>query len=585
MHTKILQYLQAATANKKILFGSIAGIIALTTGGIALSAWSDDSQDLANTAQLHSGIAEVEVAVAGNISDSDIPGTKSSWPGELVSLGNVPIQPPREGTIASWNVHIGQRVVQGEILGTLSLPPQMPDNIAMLADEQKMVSMARVSTESKRVYIKGRITQLEELRANTELSLRKSQSLLGGSTGSLGAQSPDITMIEAKKETLRAMLRGTLAKTYSMLSGDGTLPSRWTAVNLKDAVGAQNTSLRYAFPTTLFAALNDINEREKLPIASGLAYFELTIKLADASIPDGAMLTDAELTNLKTMLHADQEAFIMAVDKLRETELEAVDKEKMSFEQLRMIDNDIAMLQTDLAMSEGDLASKEAAYQTIKNGVLGNSAIIAPRSGTISSLTKKIGEFVGPGMPVAVVTGGKANDYIVRFRIPSNVQKPRIGDEFYVTRPGFPETMPRAKLIGVGNSLDETGSIVADALLLEPTDWPVGLSLRVLSASSSDAIEIALGSVWWDATGVPSVWAVSDAGRIYAKKITLGRTLGDKVEIYSGLSRGDHYIVKPVPSITENMLVGDILPTHANEGGDVVPAKKTGHEGMPGMEM
>jgi hypothetical protein len=271
---------------------------------------------------------------------------------------------------------------------------------------------------------------------------------------------------------------------------------------------------------------------------------------------------------LKAMLHQDQKDFMMAIDEEKKTELMAVDTKKASFEQLREIDNEIATLTQDLGMAEGDVSAKEVSYQTVRSGVQGATAILAPKSGTVSSITKKIGEFVGPGMPVAVVTGDRGSDYVVRFRIPSNVRKPVVGDEFYVTRPGFPGVMPRAKLIGVGNSLDDTGSVMADALLIEPVDWPVGLSLRVMAATDSGTLDIPLASLWWDANGGANVWAVTGAGRVYGKKVTLGRTLGEKVEIYSGLSRGDHYIVKPVPGITEDMLIDDVkTPEHGQESG------------------
>ena len=42
------------------------------------------------------------------------------------------------------------------------------------------------------------------------------------------------------------------------------------------------------------------------------------IKLADATLPDGAVLTQDKLTDMKNMLHSDQKEFIMATDALRE---------------------------------------------------------------------------------------------------------------------------------------------------------------------------------------------------------------------------------------------------------------------------
>lgn len=580
MQEKIQQLTQKAVANKKISIGLLAGIIVLVGGLVTLNIPSKDSLALASATQIGTGVSDFEVAVAGATSTLDVSGVENSWPGELVSLSNVPVQPSRDGVLASWDVHIGQKVSRGQVLGRLSAPPAMPDTLAMLAEEEKMLAMARVNLDAKRAYAVERIRQLEELRTNTERSLGASRTILGENTDTPDKSGgANFSMVEARRQAIRAMLRESLATTYPMLSTNGTLSTQWNAITLKDAIGVQNSRLRNTFPEVFFSALNDINAPDKLPIASGLAYFDLAIKLADASLPDGGMLTEMELSKLKTMLHEDQEAFIMAVDKLRETELMSVDTEKMSFEQLRMIDNDIAMLRQDIAMAEGDVVAKEAAYKTVRGATLGSTEVIAPKSGTISSITKKVGEFVGPGMPVAVVTSSDGADYIVRFRIPSNIRKPEIGEMFHVARPGFSETMLRAKLIGVGNSLDETGSIMADALLLEPTDWPVGVALRVMSTDASDTLLIPVTSLWWDTKGDPNVWAVSDAGRVYAKKVSLGRTLGEKVEVYSGLTRGDRYVAKSILGIDEDMLVDDIQAPEQKSASSYEEAMRAmGHE-------
>lgn len=553
MQEKMQQLAHVAIANKKITLGSLLGLTLAVVGVVTMNFSSKDSLAIASRAQAGVGGPEIELAVAGATSSADISEAGNSWPGELISLGNIPIQPSREGTISSWNVHVGQKVYAGETLGTLSQPPAMPDTVGMLAEKAGDAAMSRANVEAKRIYVAERIKELSALRENTEQSLNSSQALLSGSAGGT-----DLSMVTAKKELVRAILRSTLAKTYPVFSGSITPPTKWSSITLISPIGQQNSGLRDQFPAIYFAAKSDVETTGKSPVESGLAYYDLAIKLADASLPDGATLTSGALSDLKTMLHQDQQDFVMAIDEEKKTELMAVDTKKSSFEQLREIDNEIATLKQDLAMAEGDVAAKEAAYQTVRNGVQGNLSITAPKSGTVSSIMKKVGEFVAPGMPVAVVTGDKENDYIVRFRIPSNIRKPEIGQEFFVTRSGFPQVMPRAKLIGVGNSLDDTGSVMADAILVEPVDWPVGVSLRVMMPSLSDTIEIALGSVWWDAKGDANVWVVSPAGRVYGKKVTLGRTLGEKVELYSGLMRGEKYIVKPVPGITEDMLIGDI---------------------------
>lgn len=589
MQEQLQRLVQKAIKNRKTTFVLLIGLIAAAAGIFAVNMPSKNMLAAVGSAPVTASMPEIEIATVGTTSAATVTLIESSWPGELISLKNIPVQPSREGTIISWNVHIGQKIFSGQVLGTLSQPPSMPDTVAMLAEEEKMTTMARVNVEAKRAYTKERILQLEALRANIEQSLGASQKILGTNTGEANVSgNADFSMIDAKKATLRALLRGSLAKTYMMLSGQGTLPARWTAITLKDAIGEQNSRLRNQYPTVLFAALADLEAPDRLPLASGLAYFDLVIKLADASIPDGYMLTDTELADLKTMLHEDQQEFLMAADELRETELMAVDTQKMSFEQLRMVDGDIAMLKQDLAMAEGDVVAKEASYRTLFTATEGGVAIVAPQGGTVSSILKKPGEFVMPGMPVAVITGGGKNTFLVRMRIPSNVKTPEIGALLSVVRTGFSQDVRKAKLLGLGNALDETGSLVADAVLLEPADWPVGASVRVMPSAETKTFFIPLSSIWWNAQGEPNVWAVSYRGRIYAKKITLGRTVGAEIEVYSGLSTGDRYIIKPMPKITEDMLLTDL--NMSDTGGSSSQKSATtdphaGHAGMEGMEM
>ena len=74
------------------------------------------------------------------------------------------------------------------------------------------------------------------------------------------------------------------------------------------------------------------------------------------------------------------------------------------------------------------------------------------------------------------------------------------------------------------------------------------------------------------------VWAVSEADRIYAKEITIGRTLGSSIEVYEGLKKGDRYIANPTSDIKENMFI-DAISVPATS----TPAKLDEHANMPGM--
>jgi multidrug efflux pump subunit AcrA (membrane-fusion protein) len=286
MQEKLMQFTRTAIGNKKILFGT-GGVVILISGMMFIQS----KDPLTSVSEGRTGkTPDVEIAIAGATSTADISNIGSSWPGELISLGSVPIQPAREGTIASWNVHVGEKVYAGQTLGTLSASPQMPDTIAMVAEKAGEAAMSRANVDAKRAYVTERIKELTALRENTEQSLDASQSLLGNSVGGSG----ELSMIAAKKEIIRAILRSTIAKTYPIFSGSITPPTTWSSLTLISPIGQQNSGLRDQFPAIYFAAKSDVETAGKSPVESGLAYYDLAIKLADASLPQSDVASRPE---------------------------------------------------------------------------------------------------------------------------------------------------------------------------------------------------------------------------------------------------------------------------------------------------
>jgi multidrug efflux pump subunit AcrA (membrane-fusion protein) len=283
------------------------------------------------------------------------------------------------------------------------------------------------------------------------------------------------------------------------------------------------------------------------------------------------------------MLVADQSEFVTMLGEIKSMELESVNTQRESIDTLADIDAMIAELEKELAMSAGEVVAKEAAYARVSGSISGGYSIVAPNSGIVSSIMKKPGEFVGPGMPVATITANGNGKELVRMSMPNNIQKPKIGELLSIIRPGFGTDIKKARLIGVGSSLDD-GSYMADAIFIEPANWPVGSSVRVLASTSSAATLIKYSSILWSEKGAPTVWAITSADRIFAKEITIGRTLGASVEVYAGLKNGDRYIANPIAEIKENMFLGDLIKKITpNEGGASTPAKSGGHDSMPGM--
>lgn len=577
MQEKLQNMMNAIVHDRKKRF--IAGSITFVTLGllIAVAILGGDSEALAKEKLSSDESTAIKIITVGSSTEGFV-SVGNSWPAEIISLSSMQVQPAREGTITEWYVHVGQSVSQGQILGKLSQPPAMPDLISMVAGEEESLSKMKTQATAERKFTEERIVQLKQLKQKIESTQVDRAALLGG-----GAAGTNLSIVEVKKKAARAVLQSSITKTVPMLTGVSVASARSANTTLRYAIGAQNFSLRSGFTSTLFKVMDDLADPIKLPEQSGLAYFDLTIKLVNASIADGSEITSSDLDSLKDMLIEQQADFIGMLNEVKTMELDVTEKDKESFEQLRDIEAQISELQKSLSIAEGEVDAAQKSFRTISGTVYGGYSIIAPRAGVISSIMKKPGEIVEPGMSVATITGKGDEKKIVRIRVPNNIPKPLVGEDISVTRPGFAHNVHQAKIIGIGLSLDDTGSYMADAILTSETDWPTGASVRVIPPDDSSTSAVKLSSVWWGANGTSMLWKVSSAGRVYSEKVTLGRTLGTMVEVLEGLKNGDRYIESPTEEIAEDMLVSDIQDPEQEKVEGSSSDKSDGMENMPGM--
>lgn len=506
----------------------------------------EDSNDLSKMR----GVATVGAEIATGI---ESPG--SSWSGEIVSLGNIPIQPQREGTIVEWRVKIGQWVNKGQTLGKLSPPPATPELISMLADKAELLARARAQATTTEIFTEKTIEQLKTLSSSFE----KEAS---------GVQIKNA--VSAQKQNVRVFIDQILSKHGSVVS-NATTPSSFRFGSLNRQYGQLDQSNQNAYELAFMRLAKELNDADTFPFDSTQEYLAVAVRLANTT------QESSEITDIRTMMREDQEKFLTMLTEITTTEIEYKTMR-------REINEKIADNERLRAMSRAEVKAAEASYATIEQSINGGLFIPAPRSGVISTITKKVGEFVGPGMPIASLNTGNTSERFVRFSIPNNVKLPKIGATLSVVRPGFSQDIQNVKVFGIGTSLDTTGAYMADATFLTPVDWPVNASVRVIAPQSSRDPIIEISSVWWSEEGAPHVWGVSEGGRIFAKKIIIGRTLGASIEVYEGLKNGDRYIVSPTTDIYEGVLLDDTIKDPiSKDGAATLPAKSGGHENMPGM--
>ncbi|MBI2483250.1 hypothetical protein HYV74_03685 [Candidatus Uhrbacteria bacterium] len=500
-----------------------------------------------------------------------------SWPGDIISWGDVEIQPTREGAIVEWLVGVGKRVQRGQPIARLSAPPAMPELTGMLAEQSKMRTEARADAQAMATYAQKNAAQLRTFRA----SLEQKKSAVGTILGE-GASSQQAQVTEAARTAWeRARDQANRAK------------GGWT-LTFMPGIGTKNDQTQRAFRDAGWKLLEELDRSPTITEATASAYFVAAKNLASASMTSDE-LTLAALAELQAMIAEDRQMFLEAMQEFREAQTEAamketdwlmrkteygmgrVDQNAELAEQMKEIDEQIAMLERDVAMANGKARAAEVAYATVARSVTEGLHVLAPRHGVITAISKKTGEFVGPGMPIATLNTGNASERLIRFRVPGTESPPVVGAAISVVRPGFPTDLRTVRVTGVGTALDPQGFYIADAVPEGRFDWPVGASVRVLApARMSPTILVPLAAVWWDETRAANVWVV-EHDTLYARRIIAGRVQYDRIEVIEGLREGETYVTKLVPGLKEGISArGTATPTTPSNG----RSGKSAHEGM-----
>jgi multidrug efflux pump subunit AcrA (membrane-fusion protein) len=483
----------------------------------------------------------------------------NTWPAEIISSKIASIQPQREGVITEWNVRVGDSVRAGQVLGRISAPPATPELVAMLAEQREGLARAEAGARATDEYAE------------------KEQARFSAMRSSLGTSDSDqvFTALEAlrrkslvKKASLRSFVEQSLTRHVSLV----TNYTDWRNVksgSIKAEYGILSQGTRGEYEAVLLSFVEKLKNSNELSVEDAQKYFATFVRLANYTF-DGEMTSSSQV---KMVANEDQTDFLEMLSEFRESEMEVADKET---EYKLMISEKSAMVERERAMARAEVEAARESYKTVSGEITGGSAIIATRSGAVSAIYKKVGELVGPEMAVAVVVDDNPSNILIRMHIPNNIKKPARGDELATVRPGFPKDVQKIKIVGVGTSLDEVGSYMADATFVGRVDWAIGTSIRVIPGEVSNSILVKESAVWWDAEGKPNIWMVSPAGRIYSKKILIGRVLGSSMEVYEGLKKGDKYISNPDSTIKEDMLITDVKnsePINQPKG------EHTGHEG------
>jgi len=311
---------------------------------------------------------------------------------------------------------------------------------------------------------------------------------------------------------------------------------------------------------------------------------DLSVKKAKLTKMTAEM--DRELTAAETTAENSQ-VLVEATESFRQYQIADADKEYAK--EKADLDLKIAELDRELELANAQVAAAGSAYGVVASGG-GSVNIIAPSAGVVSAIYKNVGDFVSTDTAVSMISSKDANGKFVRFRIPSDLKLPKVGDEVSIEKPGFPFNPQKAKITGVGLALDENGSYQAEAKFIEPVDWAVKTSVRVIITQMEQSITVPLISIWWNDAGKSNLWVLTDKNTLEARVVKVGRAVGDRVEVEAGLEQGEKFVSVSKPEYKEGQSFAEASgkaeeQNTTQEKTDSTDTKNmSGMEGMEGMD-
>ncbi|MDO6809787.1 efflux RND transporter periplasmic adaptor subunit [Zobellia galactanivorans] len=193
-------------------------------------------------------------------------------------------------------------------------------------------------------------------------------------------------------------------------------------------------------------------------------------------------------------------------------------------------------------------ARLESAKQ-MKNGVnaqMGYANIRAPFSGVVTNKFISAGDMANPGMPLLEVES--PGQYQVLAMVPeSEILEIRPDTEVSVRLKSLGQSV-KGKVVEVSTSAKNTGGQYLVKVLLEPADVPIlsGMYATVrfpVERRANAAAVMVPKEALVERGQLTGIYTISQNNTALLRWLRLGRSFGDKVEVLSGLSQDEKYIV------------------------------------------
>jgi RND family efflux transporter MFP subunit len=188
-----------------------------------------------------------------------------------------------------------------------------------------------------------------------------------------------------------------------------------------------------------------------------------------------------------------------------------------------------------LAQADASLAMAEAALADVETAA-GYARIVAPFDGAVVMRSVDPGDLAAPGQPLLVVESTGARDAVLA--VPADLAAGiHPGDSLWIAGGGERVAVTVRAVAGGADAATRTVEVRATV----PADWPTGVTVTgLIPAGRRAGVSIPATAVVrrGQLTGV----RVVSGDQTVLRWVRLGRTLGDRVEVLSGLQPGERIV-------------------------------------------
>ena len=539
-----------------ILIGGGFALAAIFNGGLASLLGASNGEEQAQTEKLF----QVQLEPVASFREG---AGKLSLTGEVQSLDQVELTSQVSAKVTRVNAQIGDRVFAGQTLvfldssdlqgSLLQAQANLDAQLVALRELEKgarpeQTQIARTQVQNAENSLALAKTSLDSVKSKAEIDLGNAyNSALASLKGAANTGKKAIlSLTEIQQTHFRANDQESLiiknAKENAVLVFLGERHTTdWSAYSLSVLAGGvygdiqtiQSANERAAIEQALNKTLEGLNlirtALQAVPSSSVLTASEQAVLAAEKSAIDGQI---AAITGAKSGLSGQKAANENIIKGAEQQVAGAESALKSAKDQLALATAGATQEQLDSQLAR--IKSARGSLVQIQ-AQIGKTVITTPISGQVASLPVRLGELVNPGMLVASIVNTDGLKIITHVDA-QNIEYVKAGDKVIIEKtiegqvlrlaPSINPVTKKAEVqIAVSNP--ETGGLVVGR--------HVNLEIAIAKTGSDEILYLLpLTAVKSEAAG-SAIFTVNAENRIEKIEVTLGRVIGDAVQVLSVL--------------------------------------------------